>query len=220
MPGRRRRMSADQLPELAARQGVDPGRRLVQDQQIGVVNQRAAQAELLLHAAGKLAGRALGESEQIGRAQQVVDALRALVSGVAEQAAEEIEVVEHRQRGVEIAPQPLRHVGDALAHARAVGRIGHVAIQHFDFAALNLARTGDQRQHARLADAIRADETHRAIGRDIQIDVGNRRRLAIAVGDAGQAGDGLRAHRGAGAGGTGRLTFSFSGQGVFASTRT
>ena len=48
----------DQVPELAARQRVDAGRRLVENQKVGIVDQRAAKAELLLHAAGELAGRA------------------------------------------------------------------------------------------------------------------------------------------------------------------
>ena len=37
---------------------VDAGRRLVENEQIRIVDQRAAQAELLLHAARKLAGGA------------------------------------------------------------------------------------------------------------------------------------------------------------------
>ena len=41
----------DQLPELAARQRINAGRRLVEDEEVRVVDQRAAQAGLLLHAA-------------------------------------------------------------------------------------------------------------------------------------------------------------------------
>ncbi len=51
----------DQIPELAPRERIDAGGRLVEDQQVGVVDQRAAQAELLLHAARELAGRARQE---------------------------------------------------------------------------------------------------------------------------------------------------------------
>ena len=58
--------AVDQLPELAARQRIDAGRRLVEDQQIRVVDQRAAEAELLLHAAGELAGRPVAEGRQVG----------------------------------------------------------------------------------------------------------------------------------------------------------
>ena len=44
--------AVDQLPELPPRQRIDAGRRLVQDQEIGIVDQRAAERQLLLHAAG------------------------------------------------------------------------------------------------------------------------------------------------------------------------
>ncbi len=44
--------AVDQLPELRPRQGVDAGGGLIEDQQVGVVDQRATEAELLLHAAG------------------------------------------------------------------------------------------------------------------------------------------------------------------------
>jgi hypothetical protein len=41
----------DQIPELAPRKRIDAGRRFVENQQIRIVNQRAAEAQLLLHAA-------------------------------------------------------------------------------------------------------------------------------------------------------------------------
>src|SRR5262249_11956624 len=46
---------ADQLPELSARERVYARGRFIEDEQIRIVNQCAAEAELLLHAAGKLA---------------------------------------------------------------------------------------------------------------------------------------------------------------------
>ena len=70
MPGRPARMRLDQFPELAARQRIDAGRRLVEDQEIGIVHQRAAQAELLLHAAGQLAGRTVDERGEPGALHQ------------------------------------------------------------------------------------------------------------------------------------------------------
>ena len=63
--------SINQLPKLAARQRIDAGRRLVENQEIRVVDQSAAQTELLLHAAGKLAGRPVGEALQADTFQQL-----------------------------------------------------------------------------------------------------------------------------------------------------
>src|SRR5271157_4006600 len=45
----------DQVPELPARKRIDARCRLIENQQIRIVNQRAADAKLLLHSTGKLA---------------------------------------------------------------------------------------------------------------------------------------------------------------------
>ena len=44
--------AVNQLPELGARKRVNAGRRFIKDQQLRIMDQRAAQAELLLHPAG------------------------------------------------------------------------------------------------------------------------------------------------------------------------
>ena len=80
MPGRRTRIRSIRVPELAARQRIDAGRRLVEDQQIGIVNQRAAQPELLAHAAGELPGRPVRERREPSALKQLGDAPVALVA--------------------------------------------------------------------------------------------------------------------------------------------
>ena len=44
--------AGDQIPELSARERIDTGGRLVEDEQVRIVDQRAAEAELLLHPTG------------------------------------------------------------------------------------------------------------------------------------------------------------------------
>jgi hypothetical protein len=172
--------TVDQVPELLARQRVDAGRRFVEDQQVGVVDQGAAEPEFLLHAARELARRARQEGLQAGAGGQLVDALAALCGVVAEQATEELQVLLDRQRRVEVASQTLRHVGDARANAVAVALARHVAAQHLQATLLQLARAGKQRQQARLADAVGTDQADHATGRDRQRDVVERDSLAIA----------------------------------------
>jgi len=109
------------------------------------VDQRAAEAELLLHAAGELARRAFDEGRETRATGQFGDAPVSLFGVLAEQPAEELEVLEHRQRRVEVLAQPLRHVGDTRADRAAVAGIAHVAVEHLHLALLQLARTGDQR---------------------------------------------------------------------------
>ena len=55
----------EDLPELAARQRVHARGRLVEQQHARRVDQRAGQAELLFHAAGELAGKALAELRHV-----------------------------------------------------------------------------------------------------------------------------------------------------------
>ena len=52
----------ERVPELAARDGIDAGRRLVQQQDARLGHQRAGQRQLLLHAAAEPAGQPVGEA--------------------------------------------------------------------------------------------------------------------------------------------------------------
>ena len=70
--------AVDQLPELPARQRVDACRRLVEDQQVRIVDEGAAQRQLLLHSARQLAGGPVGKRVETGRGEQIRDALLAL----------------------------------------------------------------------------------------------------------------------------------------------
>ena len=65
----------EQLPELAPAHRIDAGGGLVEQDQIGLVDQRARQRQLLLHAAGELVGEAAAERRQLGHVEQVVAAL-------------------------------------------------------------------------------------------------------------------------------------------------
>ncbi len=128
--------AVDQLPELAARQRIHARGRLIQDQQVGVVDQRAAQAELLLHAAGELTGGAVEEGFQTRTARQFGDASAPFGMSLTKQAPEEFDVLRHRQRRIEILAQPLWHVGDARPDLTTMGGTTHVAVQHLKRAGL------------------------------------------------------------------------------------
>jgi hypothetical protein len=147
------------------------------------VDQRAAKRQLLLHAARELAGRPVGKRSKAGRSQQLLDARRALGRRLAEQAAEVIDVLGDREARIEIAPEALRHVGDARHDVVAVRARGDVAAQRPDAAGLQAAHAGDQREQGRFADTIRPDQRGCAAGADGQADIGQGRYLAVAVGD-------------------------------------
>ncbi len=153
--------------------------------------QRAAQAELLFHAAGELARGPVHEGRQASGLDQGGDAPFALGRPLAEQATEEVDVLGHRQREVQVLAQPLGHVGNARTDRGSMGRVGDVASEHGDPALLHRAVAGDQREQARFADTVRADEPDHAAGRNIEIDPIEGDRLAIAQSDLAQAHDRL-----------------------------
>src|SRR5581483_710748 len=201
--------AVDQLPELPARKRVHAGRRLVEDEKIGVVDEGAAQAELLLHAAGELPCRPIREGSQARAAQEIGDAPLALLPALPEQAAEEVHVLGDRQRRIEVLAEPLRHVGDARACQRAVPGLGHVAPEHVDATLLDDVGSGDEREEAGLAHAVRADQPdHRARG-DVERDGLERPRLAVGQAHAVEAHHGRRGpHR---PGGNGPVAHCTSG---------
>jgi hypothetical protein len=88
---------ADLLDDAPDFHGDERGQafgRLVEDEQVGIVDQRSAQAELLLHAARQLGRRAVAEGRQAGAGEQFADTLRALGAILAEQAAERMTAFE------------------------------------------------------------------------------------------------------------------------------
>ena len=130
----------DLVPELAPGLGVDSGGGLVEQQQLGLVQDRGGQRQALLPAAGQAAGElalAVGEA-------QPIDCLgyppAASVHGI--EAADEVEVLPDREILVEA--EALRHVADltldrprllddVVAEAAAAARIGREqAAQHAD----------------------------------------------------------------------------------------
>src|SRR5206468_8862955 len=79
--------AVDQVPELPPGERIDARRRLIEDQQVRIVDERAAEAELLLHAAGQLASGTISEGSQVRAVEEILDAPRTLVRALPEQAA-------------------------------------------------------------------------------------------------------------------------------------
>ncbi len=181
----------DQRPELAARQRVDAGGGLIEDQQVRVVHQRAAQAHLLLHAAGQLARRPVREGPEAGGVEQLLHAHRTLGARQPEQLRHEVDVVGHAQLEVQVLAQALRHVGDARAGGAAMADVADVAVQHRHLPFLQLLGAGHDAEEGRLADAVGADDAHHQSRRDVDGDRVQRADLAVMVGHRLDADHGL-----------------------------
>ena len=102
---------------------------------------------------------------------------------------------------------------DFLKSSAAMGAVGHVSVEHRDFAGLDLADAGDQREQRGLAHAVRADHPDHALGRNIEREVVERERLSVAVRYPLEPGDN-------GIGHCGSFTLSSSGQAILGSVRT
>src|SRR5262249_31502178 len=141
------------------------------------------------------------------------DARSPLGSALPEQAAEEIDVVEHAERRIEIAAQPLRHISDTAVTRSAMCGIRHVSVEHRDLAGLDLAHPRDEAEQGGLADAVGADHSHHAACRNIEGEVVERERLPVAVRYPLDPGDDGVRHWGS-------FTTSSSGHATLGSVRT
>ena len=118
----------DDRPEFPTRRRIDADRRLIQQQQPRPRQQRAGQAELLLHPAGKLPGQPFRERAKAGETQQPRDTLGAQCCGHRMQIGEQVEVLGDAQLLVQA--EALRHVADCRMRRRGVGR--HVVAEYGD----------------------------------------------------------------------------------------
>src|SRR6266511_4377608 len=143
---------AEQVPELAARYGVDAGRRLVEKEDVGPMDERAAEGELLLHAAGERCGPPVLEWFELA-----VDRLDLFVLALDRRA-------EHRRKErqvlldaeIRIQREASGHVAHALAQ--------HTVVAHdVEIEDRRATRIGDEQRHEypkerRLAGAVGPDE--------------------------------------------------------------
>ncbi len=181
--------AGDQIPELASREGIDAGGRLIEDEQVRIMDQGTAQSELLLHATGELAGGPSKKGPEPGGPGQRLDAPRPLAGILPEQPPEEFQILGHRKRWIEVPPETLGHVGDSWADRLAMAGIRHRTAKHLHLPGLYRPGARNQRHQARFAHAVRADQAGHAARRNIEADPVERAHLAVAQGHIPQAGN-------------------------------
>ena len=131
--------------ESQARDGIDAGRRLVEQDQLRLVHQRAGQRELLLHAARQLVGQPRAKRRELRHVEQLVAA--ALVMRDAVDLGKERDVLVNRE--IAIQAEALRQVADPFGQ-RAMLPHGVVA-EHADATRVDMQQTAHQADGGGLA---------------------------------------------------------------------
>ena len=146
----------DDRPEVAPRDRVDARRRLVQQQYVGQVDQRADQRELLAHPARELAGRAIEKRSEAGHVEQARPVVLVLRARYPAEVAEELDILGHGERVVQVEPEALRHVADDGLDC--LGLSDDVHAGYPSCSGVGLQHAGEDLQHARLAGTVGPDE--------------------------------------------------------------
>ena len=147
--------------ELDAGFRVETGGGLVHDQDLRVVEQRAAEADALGHAFGELVGKPLRQRDEIGEVHDLLDALAAFLAFVAERAGVEIQIFEHRH--VLVVSEVVGHPADEFSHFRRV--VDHVDAADFGRAERRIVQGGEDAHGGGFPRAVGPDEaTDRAVG--------------------------------------------------------
>jgi hypothetical protein len=159
---------------------VDTGRRLVEQQHLGVVHQRAGNVQPALHAAavgGRFVACAVGQPDG---GQNLGGAAPGAGRGQAVEGAEQLDIRLCRQ--VFEQCQVLRHQADAALAGGFVLRQRRAAHQHA--ASVGWGQATDHGDGGRLAGAIRPQQAQHLAGRHVERDVNHRSAFAVRLSQA------------------------------------
>src|SRR5204863_3586574 len=141
-------------PNAARRDGVAAGRRLVQEEERGLLDDGAAEGEPLLPSAGEVPGELAGATLEAGHRDELVDTGSQSVPGNAVDAGVELEVLTDGQIFVE--GESLAHVADALLDPLPLS--GDVHAEHAALAAGGLQDAAQHPNRRALPRPVRSKE--------------------------------------------------------------
>jgi hypothetical protein len=186
-----RALAGRETGEVVAERGrghrVEAGRRLVEEDEAGPMEEGPGYGQLLLHAAAptaRLFTPALPETEV---AQELADASPAVRRAQAPDAAVVLEVV----LGAEALVDPALLEQGPRESPDLAGARGHVAAEDLGPAAARLEKAEEEADGGRLAGPVRAEEAEDDAGRDLEVEaLEGRDRLEVAA-QLGRADDGF-----------------------------
>ena len=178
---------AEHREQLLHARRVDGDRRLVEDQDGGLLDQRVGDAEALAHAAGVRLGLAVGGVLEADLVEQLVDPGLRDGPGDAVELGGVAQVLAAREAAVE--PDVVGQVADlALDRERLAGRI------QADDADDAAGRLGEAEQHEhgrRLARAVGPQEAEDLAGVDREVERVDRGEVAVLLGQSPRDDDGV-----------------------------
>ncbi len=154
--------------------GIEIARRLVEDQDLRIVEQDARDLQALLHALAERHDQTILELLQLGELDHRVDDAEL---GDAVGVGEELEELAHRDALVHAGV--VRHVADDAPHA--LGIDGHVDAVDLDAPGRRLEQRRHDADGGGLAGAVRADEAEDLAVADLEAHVAQHVERAVAV---------------------------------------
>src|SRR6185437_8257351 len=156
-------------PQIAAQFDVHTGGRLVEDQQIGIVDERTREDHAALQAAGQFAELLLRVRNEIEFPDQHVGARLAVGAAHAEIAAHPVEYLNTACEGVDV--EFLRAQADVAARLAII--LHRVDAEDLHGAGRDGGNTRDAMDGGRLASAVGAEEAEEITGHDVERKIGD-----------------------------------------------
>src|SRR5581483_11566665 len=158
--------------EVAAALDVERDRRLVEDEQLGVRDEREREAHPLRLAAGEPLGELAGEPGEAGELERLVDPERVRV-----ERRDEL----HELADAEVPDEAagLEHRGDEAG----ADRLGRRPAEDRDAAAVGLEQPEHEVDGGRLPGPVRPEQRHRLAALDAQVDAAHGVHLAVRLDD-------------------------------------
>ena len=168
---------ANGAAKLATHLGVERAERLVEEQHLRAMRQRAGECDPLLLSAGELARHPAMETGEADQLQQLVPAAAALGARDAADGESELDVLRHRhatKQGIGLEDE---------AHAALGGRhVGHVAAVQQDPPGVHFGQARDHTQQRALAAARRAQQNEELTIANFKRNAVHDRLAAVALG--------------------------------------
>ena len=150
-------------PESTAGRNIGPTRRLVQEENLGTVQQGRCHRQPLLVAAGQGARGARGKCFQTKGLQNLRNALFSARAGQSVGPCKEREVFQHRQSGIK--REHLRHIAQKLPGLFA--SMSHVNACHTKFAFGDFQQSAQHLEGRRLACAVGTEQSENLTARHV-----------------------------------------------------